>query len=171
MLNSLYGKMGQRNFQNRVLVQKSLIESHNYVIHKSYHSINAALMAYLLDPNHDSLFMHSDLQLAANLIKAMNSTDPDNTQKAMIDQLRDKYIPRVKSINDISATHYEVVYAQDGSLDTIGSLKRIALFTTGQARAIMIRSMGHLYRSGLLHDVYYMDTDSFFMSSIAYKFM
>lgn len=83
MLNSLYGKMGQRNFQNRILIQKSLIESHNYVTMKAYHSINASLMAYLVDDNHKSLFMYSDLKLAQDLIEAMNAQNPTEEQKNM----------------------------------------------------------------------------------------
>jgi len=47
-------------------------------------------------------------------------------------------------------------------------MKRIAMFTTGEARAIMIRSLGSLYNKGLMHQVYYMDTDSFFLSQKAF---
>jgi hypothetical protein len=43
------------------------------------------------------------------------------------------------------------------------------MFTTGEARAIMIRSLGSLYNKGLMHDVYYMDTDSFFLSHKAFE--
>jgi hypothetical protein len=49
-------------------------------------------------------------------------------------------------------------------MDTIGSMKRAALFTTGEARAIMIRALGKLFSVGRMKDVYYMDTDSFFIS-------
>jgi hypothetical protein len=47
---------------------------------KAYHSINAALMAYLVDPNQGSLLPHSDLELAANLISAMHTPQPNEQQ-------------------------------------------------------------------------------------------
>lgn len=85
--------------------------------------------------------------------------------------MREKYIPKVKSINEVSSSHYEVVYEETESHDSIGTMKRIAMFTTGEARAIMIRSLGSLYNKGLMHDVYYMDTDSFFLSHRAYNYL
>lgn len=48
--------------------------------------------------------------------------------------------------------------------------------TTGYARAIMTRAIGAIYRQlpsqvSITKHIYYMDTDSFFMSAEAYEIM
>ena len=49
-------------------------------------------------------------------------------------------------------------------------MKRVALFTTAYARAIMIEAMGILYQNKLLtEDVFYTDTDSLFLSDAAFN--
>jgi hypothetical protein len=58
-----------------------------------------------------------------------------------------------------------------GDLNYIGSLKRIAMHVTAQARSIMIKAFGALYRKlgrNAVKHIYYMDTDSYFMSEQAY---
>jgi DNA polymerase elongation subunit (family B) len=53
-------------------------------------------------------------------------------------------------------------------MNWIGSLKRIALFVTAQARSIMVEAMAAVRNKGLIRQIYYMDTDSFMLSHAAF---
>lgn len=60
-------------------------------------------------------------------------------------------------------------------MNYVGALKRVAVMVTAQARAIMIEAVGtiktKLGHTGLTNHIYYMDTDSFFLSREAFQIM
>lgn len=65
----------------------------------------------------------------------------------------------------------EFVFAPDTSETShIGSMKRVALMVTAQARTIMINAAAQIRNAGLSvsDHILYMDTDSFVMTPQAY---
>jgi len=130
--------------------------------------VNATMLAGLIDGEGTS---------PADRARYEMFLSPQGVDKFVTDALNERYIPELRRITPLIASTaagpphklYEAVFKpNENNLDHIGSIKRIAMFTTAKARCRMITAMIFLRDQDLLmKDVYYMDTDSFFLSELA----